>query len=444
MQQRLGGDAAAVQAGAAEHGVLLDHGDLQAELAGADGGDVAAGAAADDDEVVVEAALRSGGGRGLAVRGSRGGGCRRRCGRGLRWRRRGRGLRRRGGRRLAARPPEPWPLRLAWRLRLARPSRQPPAPRQPRRPRLLARLADQRHHLRTGDRLAFLVADLEHHAGGRAGDLGVHLVGGDLEQRLVALDLVADLDQPLGDRALGDRLAHLGHHDFGCHSLISSLSPGCFVDQTLAGTTASARKRPGRSPGTRRASGVTGSCSKTHSQSPGRRLAHPARLVLHGEQRPEVVAHHPRRRQVRRRRHQVGEERRLFAGPTVDEHDAHPRRMTAGAHHAHAGQRLRFVVEELEQAGLDQRLEVAAVVARAVALVGTEGVRQLVALQEVAGAREGRHPGSFGPGCLRRVLQPQWSKCRWVSSTWVTSSGATPRAASRSGSRSTPAGRSKV
>jgi hypothetical protein len=62
-----------VQAGAAELGVLLDDGDLEAELAGADAGDVAAGAAADDDEVVVEGALGSGGGRCLA-RCRRGGG----------------------------------------------------------------------------------------------------------------------------------------------------------------------------------------------------------------------------------------------------------------------------------------------------------------------------------------------------------------------------------
>ena len=33
-------------------GVLLDHGDLQAELRRADGADIAAGAGADDDEIV--------------------------------------------------------------------------------------------------------------------------------------------------------------------------------------------------------------------------------------------------------------------------------------------------------------------------------------------------------------------------------------------------------
>ena len=52
LEQRLGGDAAPVQAGAAEHRLPFDDGGLQAELGGADRGDVAAGAGADDDDVV--------------------------------------------------------------------------------------------------------------------------------------------------------------------------------------------------------------------------------------------------------------------------------------------------------------------------------------------------------------------------------------------------------
>ena len=57
LQQRLGGNAADVGAGAAQGraalGVLplVDAGDVEAELRRADGGDVAAGAAADDDDV---------------------------------------------------------------------------------------------------------------------------------------------------------------------------------------------------------------------------------------------------------------------------------------------------------------------------------------------------------------------------------------------------------
>ena len=60
-QERLGRDAAPVEADAAELG-LLDAGDPQPELRGADGGDVAAGARADDHDVVGR--RRIGGGRG--------------------------------------------------------------------------------------------------------------------------------------------------------------------------------------------------------------------------------------------------------------------------------------------------------------------------------------------------------------------------------------------
>ena len=48
--------------------------------------------------------------------------------------------------------------------------------------------------------------------------LGVDLVGRDLEQRLVGLDLLADLLQPLRDRPLGDGDAHLRHDDVDCGS----------------------------------------------------------------------------------------------------------------------------------------------------------------------------------------------------------------------------------
>ncbi len=51
-QQRLGRNAADVQAGAAEVRVFLDQGSLQAVLAGADGGSVSGRAAADDGYVV--------------------------------------------------------------------------------------------------------------------------------------------------------------------------------------------------------------------------------------------------------------------------------------------------------------------------------------------------------------------------------------------------------
>src|SRR5690606_31715323 len=48
---------------------------------------------------------------------------------------------------------------------------------------------------------------------GRGRDLGVHLVGGDLQQRLVLLHLVADVLEPAGDRAFGDALTQRRQRD---------------------------------------------------------------------------------------------------------------------------------------------------------------------------------------------------------------------------------------
>ena len=57
MEQRLRGNAADVEAGAAEGRPLLDDGDFHAELRRADGADIAAGAGADDDEIVLALAI---------------------------------------------------------------------------------------------------------------------------------------------------------------------------------------------------------------------------------------------------------------------------------------------------------------------------------------------------------------------------------------------------
>ena len=57
---------------------------------------------------------------------------------------------------------------------------------------------------------------LQHTGGGRR-NLRVDLVGGDFEERLVALHGVARLLEPLGDGAFEDRLAHLGHDYIGWH-----------------------------------------------------------------------------------------------------------------------------------------------------------------------------------------------------------------------------------
>jgi hypothetical protein len=63
------------------------------------------------------------------------------------------------------------------------------------------------------DGLALGDDDLLEHARAWARHLGVDLVRRDLEQRLVGLDRLALLLEPLRDRALGDGDAHLRHHD---------------------------------------------------------------------------------------------------------------------------------------------------------------------------------------------------------------------------------------
>ena len=53
IQQRLGRDAADVQAGATQRVATFDAGGLKAKLGTANGADIAAGAATDDDHVIV-------------------------------------------------------------------------------------------------------------------------------------------------------------------------------------------------------------------------------------------------------------------------------------------------------------------------------------------------------------------------------------------------------
>ena len=61
----------------------------------------------------------------------------------------------------------------------------------------------------------FLDEDLAQDALERRRDLGVDLVGDDLDERLVLGDVVARLLEPLPDRPLGDALAELGHRHLG-------------------------------------------------------------------------------------------------------------------------------------------------------------------------------------------------------------------------------------
>jgi hypothetical protein len=53
LQQGFGGDAADVQAGAAQRGALFNAGDLQAQLRRADGANITAGAGTDHDNVEI-------------------------------------------------------------------------------------------------------------------------------------------------------------------------------------------------------------------------------------------------------------------------------------------------------------------------------------------------------------------------------------------------------
>ncbi len=63
------------------------------------------------------------------------------------------------------------------------------------------------------DGLVLLDQDLLKDSGDGGRDLGVDLVGRDLEERLVDRDTVADLLEPTCDGALGDALAELGKDD---------------------------------------------------------------------------------------------------------------------------------------------------------------------------------------------------------------------------------------
>src|SRR6185503_16122403 len=71
--------------------------------------------------------------------------------------------------------------------------------------------------------------------------------------RLVALHLIADLLQPLRQRPLGDRFAHLGHDDvYACHriTLVPSFACACaHVEGTRSRSSAeSPRPQPPHTP----------------------------------------------------------------------------------------------------------------------------------------------------------------------------------------------------
>ncbi len=70
---------------------------------------------------------------------------------------------------------------------------------------------DPGHHGLDRDRLTLLHQNLRQHPRVGSRDLGIDLVGRDLEDRLVPLDRVSHLLDPARQRPFGNRLAHLGH-----------------------------------------------------------------------------------------------------------------------------------------------------------------------------------------------------------------------------------------
>ena len=69
--------------------------------------------------------------------------------------------------------------------------------------------------------IAFGDFDLLKNAAGRCGNFGIDLIGGNLKEWFVALDLVARLFEPFCNGSLENRLPHLGHDYFSRHSSLS-------------------------------------------------------------------------------------------------------------------------------------------------------------------------------------------------------------------------------
>jgi hypothetical protein len=81
-----------------------------------------------------------------------------------------------------------------------------------------------RDDLADHDGRALLGEDLGDRAGGGSGQLHVDLVGGDLDDGVAVVDVVADLDRPLQDGALGDGLPAGGRRDV--HDLAGRVAGG--------------------------------------------------------------------------------------------------------------------------------------------------------------------------------------------------------------------------
>ena len=165
MEQRLGGDAADIQADPAEIGILLDQHHLLAQVGGPEGGSIAARAGAEHDHLAVDVALAAGGAGG-------GAGLGRRC-------RLGFGAGRLGGR--------------------------------------VACLGALQHqdHAAFGDLVPFLDLDFLDRAGGGRGHFHRCLVAFQLDQRVFLGDGIADRDQDRDDRHILE-IADIGNLDVHC------------------------------------------------------------------------------------------------------------------------------------------------------------------------------------------------------------------------------------
>ena len=79
---------------------------------------------------------------------------------------------------------------------------------------------DPAHHRADRHRLAFFHQHFFQHAGRGRRNLGVHFVGRNLKQRLIAIHVLPGLLQPLGQGAFHDAFAHLGHY-YVSHEYVS-------------------------------------------------------------------------------------------------------------------------------------------------------------------------------------------------------------------------------
>ena len=98
-------------------------------------------------------------------------------------------------------------------------------PAQPRARQQLARphrAAGFDHSDNRLDRHSLAFADFNffQHARGGRGNFRVHFVGGNFEQRFIALDFVSGLFQPFGNGAFENTFAHLGHDYVNSHGLL--------------------------------------------------------------------------------------------------------------------------------------------------------------------------------------------------------------------------------